>query len=317
MTRSRTRSTAAPLLTSAALTAGAAVAGGLALTGWGVLVERQRFQLREATLPVLPPDAEAMRVLHISDIHMVPGQKLKTSWIRSLAELKPDFVVNTGDNLGHRDALGPVLEALAPLMQFPGVFVPGSNDYFAPVLKNPFTYFTGPSSKRGTPPPSLPTGALHTAFGNAGWISLANRHQSLAVKGTRLDFSGVDDPHLGRDRYTGFPLGSVNQDAAAHVRIGVAHAPYRRVLDAFTRDEARLILAGHTHGGQVCVPGVGALVTNSDLPTSMARGVHRWKVAGRESLLEVSAGLGTSFYAPVRFACPPEASLLTLTARAR
>ncbi|GGC80870.1 metallophosphoesterase [Tersicoccus solisilvae] len=317
MTRTRSRSHAAPLLTSAALTAGATVAGGLALAGWGVFVERQRFQLREATLPILPPDAPSLRVLHLSDIHMVPGQKLKTSWLRSLARLEPDLVVNTGDNLGHRDALEPLLEALEPVMRFPGVFVPGSNDYFAPVLKNPFTYFSGPSGRPPKPPTSLPTGALHTAFGNAGWISLANRHQSLAIKGTRFDFSGVDDPHLGRDRYTGFPLGAVNQDASAHVRIGVAHAPYRRVLDAFTRDDARLILAGHTHGGQVCVPGVGALVTNSDLPTSMARGVHRWRVAGRESWLEVSAGIGTSFYAPVRFACPPEAVLLTLTPSGR
>ncbi|MEH0108566.1 metallophosphoesterase [Tersicoccus sp. MR15.9] len=316
MTRTRTRSHT-PLLASAALTAGAAVAGGLALTGWGVFVERQRFQLREATLPILPPDAPDVRVLHISDIHMVPGQRLKSSWLRSLGDLEPDFVVNTGDNLGHRDALEPLLEALAPVMRYPGVFVPGSNDYFAPVLKNPFTYFTGPTGRSAKPPASLPTGALHTAFGNAGWISLANRNQSMAVKGTRIDFSGVDDPHIGRDRYTGFPLGAVNQDASAHVRIGVTHAPYRRVLDAFTRDQVRLILAGHTHGGQVCVPGMGALVTNSDLPTSMASGVHRWRVAGRESLLEVSAGLGTSFYAPVRFACPPEAVLLTLTASQR
>ncbi|OMH27756.1 metallophosphoesterase [Tersicoccus phoenicis] len=312
MTPTRTHSHA-PLLAGAALAAGTAVAGGLGLLGWGTVVERHRFTLREATLPILPSDAPTTRVLHLSDIHMVPGQRLKTSWLRSLADLEPDFVVNTGDNLGHRDALAPLLDALEPLLRFPGVFVPGSNDYFAPVFKNPFTYFTGSRGRSSKPPEALPTGALHTAFGNAGWISLANRHQSVAIKGTRLDFSGVDDPHLGRDRYTGFPLGAVNQDQSGHVRIGVAHAPYRRVLDAFTRDEARLILAGHTHGGQVCVPGVGALVTNSDLPTSMASGVHRWKVAGRESWLEVSAGLGTSFYAPVRFACPPEAVLLTLT----
>lgn len=316
MTRSRKRTYAA-LATTAALTAGAAAAGGIALAGWGAVVERNRFRVRQATLPILPPDTPTMRVLHLSDIHMVPGQRLKASWLRSLARLEPSFVVNTGDNLGHGDGLGPLLSALEPLLEFPGVFVPGSNDYFPPVLKNPFSYFTRSDRPRPGPSASLPTGAMHTAFGNAGWISLANRNQSLAINGARLDFSGVDDPHIGRDRYTGFPKGAVNQDSSAHLRVGVTHAPYRRVLDEMTRDGARLIMAGHTHGGQVRVPGIGALVTNSDLPTSMASGLHTWKVAGRESSLEVSAGIGTSYYAPVRFACPPEAVLLTLTAPRR
>jgi predicted MPP superfamily phosphohydrolase len=69
-----------------------------------------------------------------------------------------------------------------------------------------------------------------------------------------------------------------------------------------------LILAGHTHGGQVRIPGVGALVTNCDIPHERARGLSRW----RTSWVNVSAGLGTSKYAPFRFACRPEASLLTL-----
>jgi predicted MPP superfamily phosphohydrolase len=84
-----------------------------------------------------------------------------------------------------------------------------------------------------------------------------------------------------------------------------------------TADGFGLILAGHTHGGQLCVPGFGALVTNCDLPPRQAKGlsVHRADDgSGARSLLHVSAGLGTSPYAPVRFACPPEATLLTLVA---
>jgi predicted MPP superfamily phosphohydrolase len=100
-------------------------------------------------------------------------------------------------------------------------------------------------------------------------------------------------------------------DPTADLTIGVTHAPYRRVLDAMVADALPLILAGHTHGGQVCVPGFGALTTNCDLPWRQAKGVSRWG----EAYLHVSAGLGTSPYAPVRFACPPEATLLTLVAR--
>src|SRR5690606_15753582 len=96
------------------------------------------------------------------------------------------------------------------------------------------------------------------------------------------------------------------------LRLGVTHAPYRRVLDAFTTQGADLVLAGHTHGGQVRVPGLPALVTNCDIPRRQAQGVSQWHGARRSAWLNVSAGLGTSIYAPVRFACPPEAVVLTL-----
>jgi predicted MPP superfamily phosphohydrolase len=88
------------------------------------------------------------------------------------------------------------------------------------------------------------------------------------------------------------------------------------VLDTMTGDGVQLLLAGHTHGGQLCLPGVGALVTNCDLPRRQARGVSLWSAAGRSVPLHVSAGLGTNPFTPVRFACRPEASLLTLTPRA-
>ena len=117
----------------------------------------------------------------------------------------------------------------------------------------------------------------------------------------------MDDPHIGRDRYADV-AGPFDPDA--DLRLGVAHAPYRRVLDAMAADGADLILAGHTHGGQVCLPWVGALVTNCDLPRSQAKGLSGW----RESALHVSAGLGTSPYTPIRLACRPEATVLTVVA---
>jgi predicted MPP superfamily phosphohydrolase len=73
-----------------------------------------------------------------------------------------------------------------------------------------------------------------------------------------------------------------------------------------------VLFAGHTHGGQVCVPGFGALVTNCDLPRKNAKGLSSWEVAGKTLILNVVAGLGHSIYAPVRFACRPEVRLLTL-----
>jgi predicted MPP superfamily phosphohydrolase len=129
----------------------------------------------------------------------------------------------------------------------------------------------------------------------------------------RIAFVGLDDPHVKRDRYD---LVAGGPDIDAEITLGVAHAPYLRALDAMAADGLPVILAGHTHGGQLCIPGYGALVTNCDIDTARVKGLHTHTAPNaRTSYLHVSAGCGTSRYAPVRFACPPEASLLTLVPR--
>ena len=296
----------------------AAGAGGLA---YASLIERNAFTLRRYSVPVLPQGAAPLRVLHISDIHLVPRQSRKIAWIRSLAALDPDLVINTGDNLADLDAVPAVQRALEPLLEVPGVFVLGSNDYFAPGPKNPGRYLTKGYSRWSESTP-LPTADLVDALTRAGWADLSNARATLTVRGQTLEFVGVDDPHLKYDRY-----GAVSglSDTSAALTVGVTHAPYLRILDAMTADGAGLVIAGHTHGGQLCLPVYGTLVTNCDLDRHRARGVSRWwpGAGGQPSSLapagapwlEVSAGLGTSPYAPVRFACRPEATLLTLTAR--
>jgi uncharacterized protein len=296
----------------------AAGAGGLA---YASLIERNMFTLRRFSVPVLPHGAPSLRVLHVSDIHLVPRQSRKIEWIRSLAALDPDLVINTGDNLADLEAVPAVLRALAPLLNVPGVFVLGSNDYFAPSLKNPGLYLTnGYARERASIP--LPTADLVDAFTRAGWADLSNARAALSVGGQTLEFVGVDDPHL---KYDDYAVVAGARDSAAALTVGVTHAPYRRILDAMTTDGAGLVIAGHTHGGQLCLPLYGTLVTNCDLDRHRAKGVSRWwpGAGGQPSSLapsdaawlEVSAGLGTSPFAPVRFACRPEATLLTLTAK--
>ncbi len=129
------------------------------------------------------------------------------------------------------------------------------------------------------------------------------------MTGHNLAFVGVDDPHLGYDKLDDEPA-----DMSADLAIGVAHAPYLRVLDRWNSLGYPLIMAGHTHGGQLALPFYGALVTNCDLDRKRAKGLHKHQVDGHDpSWLHVSAGLGTSPFTPVRFACRPEATLLTLT----
>lgn len=297
--------------------------GGLALAAagvatWGVLVERNRFTLREVTVEALPKGSSALRVLHLSDMHMAPWQHGKQRWVRELATLQPDLIVNTGDNWGTRDGLDGVRSALDAFAGTPGVFVFGSNDHHGPRIKNPLTYFGGPSQVHEEPV-HLDSRALADYFESAlGWTNLNNTAATLTIGTERVEFFGVDDPHHQLDDPDAMldALDGVRASASTPtLRIGVAHAPYARTLNLLAECGADVMFAGHTHGGQVCVPGYGALVTNCDLPRESVKGLTTWKAPIGDVPLHVSAGLGTSIYAPVRFACPPEATLLTLVAR--
>ena len=290
------------LKNSAAATVGSAAAG----IAYASIVERNAFVVREVTLPVLAPGSSPLRVLHLSDIHMRPSQRRKQAWLRELARWEPDLVVNTGDNLAHPKAVPAVIQTLGGLLSVPGLFVFGSNDYFGPRLKNPANYLTNPKHRvHGQP---LPWQDLRAAFTERGWLDMTHNRRELEVGGLRIAAAGVDDPHLKRDRYDSI-AGPPNP--VADLKLGLTHSPEPRVLDRFAADGYQLVMAGHTHGGQLCLPFYGAIVTNCDLDRSRAKGASRW---GANMGLHVSAGIGTSPFAPVRFCCRPEATLLTLVA---
>ena len=302
---------------------GATAAAGLAAFAWGALVERNRFTVRHETLAVLEPDARPITILHLSDLHMAPWQRAKQDFIRSLAVYEPDLVIDTGDDLGHEDGLAGVRRALDAFESAAGVFVHGSNDYYGPVLKNPFGYFFEGAHGRVKNEPDLDTASLDAYLeGELGWFDLNNAVRAIELKGTRIELIGTGDAHRGWDRLGELP-GMVERmreevewstpEPRQVLTIAATHAPYRRVLDAFASQGADIVFAGHTHGGQVRIPGRPALVTNCDIPREQAQGLSVWRAGARSSFLEVSAGLGTSIYAPVRFACPPEAIVMTLT----
>jgi predicted MPP superfamily phosphohydrolase len=285
--------------------AGTLAVAGAATLAYASLIERNMFTLRRFDVPVLEPDAEPLRVLHLSDLHLTAGQRRKQQWVADLAGLDPDLVVVTGDNIAAVDSLPGIARAYAPLFDVPGAFVFGSNDYKGPVFKNPLGYFN--SDREYVQGVDLPFEELRAMLIRGGWADLNNARTLVKAGGRTIELVGVGDPHIDLDDYASV-AGRASAEAA--VTIGLTHSPEPRVLDDMAVDGVRLLLAGHTHGGQVCVPGVGALVTNCGLDRRMAKGLHRWP--GTASWLHVSAGLGTHPTAPVRFACPPEASLLTL-----
>lgn len=280
---------------------------GAATLAYGGLYERNAFTLRSFDVPVLAPGSRPIRVLHVSDLHILARQRRKIAWIRELAQLSPDVVINTGDTLCETDGIPAVMHALEPLFDFPGAFVPGNNDYYVPKLKNPLRYFW-PERQR-VHGKRLPWPSMAASMASAGWVDATHVRSVLKAGSSSVAVAGTDDPHLRYARYSRIAGAA---DPTADVRIGVTHSPEPFLLQSFASDGYDLVLAGHTHGGQVRVPFGPAIVTNCGIDVRRARWLHRWD---EHMYFHICAGLGTSPFAPVRIACRPEASLLTLVPR--
>lgn len=286
----------------------AATVAGAAAVAWGSLVERQWFVLRHLTVPVLrsatgPP----LRVLHLSDLHLPERSQRMAAFLERCARSGPDLVVVTGDLLGAPELIEDAVALLTRVRgTAPGLVVLGSHDRHSPRPGNPFGYFTGPSDSQPGPP--IDVERLVKALEASGWDVIENARAAVSTPAGPVDGVGLADPHIQLDR-PGLVDWDTLGEAPPVLRLGVVHAPYRRVLDRYDGKGFDLVLAGHTHGGQVRIPFVGALVDNCDLPLRQARGLSRY---GDRLWLHVSAGLGQSRYAPFRFACRPEATVLDL-----
>ncbi|MFC5370882.1 metallophosphoesterase [Arcanobacterium bovis] len=334
-----------PFLWAAPFVLGAGVCVGSIINAHAYRLRRRSVLLPDGSTQIATADDEAravresriasdtLRILHISDVHLMTRQAKRIAFLRDLDVQAPDLIVITGDLISQGSAVDPLIDALSIFKGVPGVFVFGSNDYHAPKLKNPFRYLWRNSSedsgskKSGAkePPASLPTAKLTARLEELGWVNLNNSRTQVSIGTWSIDLVGVDDPHIRRDA---FPAASSDSDTARGrrtIRIGVTHAPYAHVLDTMHDDGCHLIFAGHTHGGQVCLPGHHALVTNCDLPNRYASGLFRWPLEDKApvrgdgaiigwncdeepqtSLVQVSAGLGTSPFTPFRTFCAPE-----------
>lgn len=305
-----------------------ACATGVIGVGLGVLAgslyhaRSYRIHRRSVFVHTETADGKPLRILHLSDMHLLARDTKRIEFLASLSETNPDLVVVTGDFIAEDAAIEPLIDALDALLDLPGAFVFGSNDYFAPTVRNPLAYLTR-NSNESDDDPGLPldTDRLAAMLESRGWLNLTNRRSETRIGPWDISFVGVDDPHAGLDQFaTGAPSQSAN------LRLGVTHAPYLRVLDEMSAEGNDVVFAGHTHGGQVCLPGYRALVTNCDLPPEYASGLFTWPPDGGQAIktdgaviaepgvtaVNVSAGIGTSPYTPVRTFCPPEAIIVDI-----
>ncbi|MFI5504791.1 metallophosphoesterase [Corynebacterium kutscheri] len=283
--------------------------GVTAATTAYAVYETTRFRLKEVSVPLLAKGTlrakESFNILHISDLHMIPNQTAKQQWVAELDKLNPDLVINTGDNLSDEKAVPYVLQALNPLLRRPGLFCFGTNDYWAPRMVNPLIYLTG---KKRTPSQiDLPWQGMRAAFIEHGWLD-ANQARHEFTAGIKIAAAGVDDPHHDLDDYDQI-AGPPNPEA--DLAIALSHSPEPRVLRRFAADGYDISFSGHTHGGQIALPGERAIVTNCGIDPKRASGLHTFDGMA----MHVSNGLGQSKFAPVRLFCRPSATLVRVTER--
>jgi predicted MPP superfamily phosphohydrolase len=277
---------------------------GVVCLAWGVLVERRWYRLVRHRLDILPAGGDgpaSLSVLHLSDLHFVAHDRRKAAFLASLPQA--DVTVVTGDFLAEPEAVERAVAAVAPTRgRLASWFVLGSNDYFVPRPLNYLKYFrrtrTPRAARRGR------SGELVAQLEAGGWEHLRNVRSPVELADLPVELLGLDDAHIDWHDSRAIP-----RTAPERFGVAVMHSPDSAPESAACGYE--LILAGHTHGGQVCLPFVGALVTNSAMPRRLASGLIRMGSA----VMFLSPGLGTSKYAPFRFFCRPEATLLELGRR--
>jgi uncharacterized protein len=277
------------------------VAGALCIA-YGVLIERRWYRLVRHRVDILPAgDRATLSILHLSDLHFVRRDEGKAAFLHRLP--RADVAVVTGDLLGEPEAVETVVTALRPVRGRAASYVVlGSNDLYIPKPLNYLKYFF-PGRRRRRGQHGRPAD-LVAALAVDGWDVLRNVRHDVDVDGTPVELVGLDDPHIGRHDLRVAP-----RRARERLGLAIVHSPDAAPeLTALGYD---LVLAGHTHGGQVRLPFIGALVTNSHMPRRFAAGLIRFGT----TYLHTSRGLGTSKYAPFRFLCRPEATLLELRPR--
>jgi predicted MPP superfamily phosphohydrolase len=279
----------------------AVVIAGALCVAWGIAVERSWYRVDRHRVAILPAGSPSATILHLSDLHVVRSDAKKARFLSSLPAA--DVTVVTGDFLAEPEAVEAAVEAVRPVRgRAASWFVLGSNDYFAPKPLNYLAYFRSERRRRYAArgrPADLVAGLTAD-----GWVDLTNSRRDAEVGGVPIELLGLDDAHIAWHDLRVAPRTSPE-------RLGVAvmHSPDSAPEAAALGYD--LLLAGHTHGGQVCLPVVGALVTNCSMPRRLVAGLIRMG----DAVLHTSAGLGTSKYAPFRFWCRPRATFLDLVPR--
>lgn len=282
-----------------AVVAGLGAAGAVAAYSW--YFEPNRFVQRKYHVQVPASVRKDLRILHLSDFHFFAGMETRKHFLHTLAPEPADLIFMTGDFIDYDSGIDLCLQALEPFTARFGKFaVLGNHDFFWLAPKN-MLHATGriPLEKRNP----NDVDRLVSGLEAQGIHVLRNRRMEINADGLALTLAGVDDPYLELDDIPATFAGYEKQ----HPCLMLAHAPER--YQELAAHKVDMVFSGHTHGGQIRIPGVGALITRTEAPRSFADGFTPYE----NTLFYTTRGLGSSKITRPRLFCSPEVSWFTLS----
>ena len=265
-----------------------------------VIVEPRRFTLRRRRMPCAASGlARPLSILHVTDLHFRPHEHGKRRFLHRVASQEDvDIVAVTGDLIDHTPSIPICVDALRAFKPRLGVFVAlGGHDYFRTTGVDLARQLITRDTRRFE---RVDTEQLVAALRSIGVTVLVNARAELNAHGAKVDVIGIDDYKFGEPDLDAAFAG-MRKDAFTLVMM---HEP--SMVEEIAERGPDLVLSGHTHGGQVRIPGVGALTTQSRLPRRHATGCFQ---RGRTTF-HLNNGMGTGEYTPFRIFCPPEVTVI-------
>lgn len=242
--------------------------------------------------------SQPLRILHLSDTHFARPDKSLSRFFDRLAQASYDFIVITGDIFDCEEGIPHAVENLKKLKAKHGIYaVFGNHDYYDYRIIDIATMgFRG----RNHPSAQQPVQEFSKALKEAGVQLLINERAEIKAGNQVISVYGLDDPTTGHADIEK----AMHQYDATHVNLLLTHT-----IDAFFyigEDEIDLAFTGHSHGGQICLPWIGALITHTQFGPAYVEGIKILKGA----VCSISRGIGTSRFLALRLLAPPEAILL-------
>jgi len=244
---------------------------------------------------------ETLTILHLSDLHLHGPDQRKAEFLSYVTSLEYDLVVLTGDIFENESGIKYAPNLLTKIPRLGAYAILGNHDYYAYTVFNRiigrmFKRYRNPSKKRDVSP-------LISALEDSGYTVL--RNQSVRLAEAKITLIGVDYPGIDEAVLQGLVSKAHKDD----LLVSLLHLP--KNLDQFVKAGIRMVFGGHTHGGQVRIPGIGAIVTDSELARHEASGLMRRE----NTLFHISRGLGQDPFPITNFRifCPPAATVLEIT----